>query len=139
MKQEPRSRFRRLAIGVPYAWLLAFFLVPFLIVLKISLSQSVIAQPPYAPVFDLAAGLRGLAAFVSGLSFDNYVLVGSDPLYLLSYLKSVEIAAFATLILLVVGYPIAHAIACTPKRWQAVLVLLTVLPFWTSMLIRIYD
>jgi putrescine transport system permease protein len=125
-------------VGIPFAWLLVFFLAPFLIVLKISLSQPAMAQPPYAPVFDLAAGARGLAAFFAGLSLDNYALLGSDPLYLLSYVKSIEIAAFSTLMLLVVGYPIAYAIARTPRRWQAVLVLLAVLPFWTSLLIRIY-
>ena len=127
-----------LVVGIPYAWLLVFFLVPFLIVLKISLSQTAIAQPPYTPVFDLAAGWHGVTAFFAGLSIDNYLLIGSDPLYLLSYLKSVEIAAFSTLILLVIGYPVAYAIARTSPRWQAVLVLLTVLPFWTSLLIRIY-
>ena len=129
---------RGLVVRLPYAWLLAFFLVPFLIVLKISLAQTAIAQPPYTPVLDLAAGWRGLAAFFSGFSLDNYLLLGSDPLYFLSYLKSVEIAAFATLMLFLIGYPIAYAIARTPRRWQAVLVLLTVLPFWTSLLIRIY-
>jgi len=129
---------RKAVVRVPYAWLLAFFLLPFLIVLKISLSQTAVAQPPYVPVFDLAAGWHGLAAFVSGLSLDNYVLLGSDPLYVLSYLKSVEIAAFSTLILLLVGYPIAYAIARMPRRAQAVLILLVVLPFWTSLLIRIY-
>jgi len=129
---------RGLVVRLPYAWLLAFFLVPFLIVLKISLAQTAIAQPPYTPVLDLAAGWRGLAAFFSGLSLDNYLLLGSDPLYFLSYVKSVEIAAFATLMLLLIGYPIAYAIARTSRRWQAVLVLLTVLPFWTSLLIRIY-
>ena len=139
MKQpHGHSFWRQLVLRIPYLWLLAFFLVPFLIVLKISLSQTAIAQPPYTPVLDLAAGWHGLAAFFAGLSLDNYVLLGSDPLYLLSYLKSVEIAAFATLLLLVIGYPIAYAIARTPRRWQAVLVLLTVLPFWTSLLIRIY-
>ncbi|HXX04484.1 MAG TPA: ABC transporter permease subunit [Xanthobacteraceae bacterium] len=129
---------RKAVVRVPYAWLLAFFLLPFLIVLKISLSQTAVARPPYVPVFDLAAGWHGLAAFVSGLSLDNYVLLGSDPLYVLSYLKSVEIAAFSTLILLLVGYPIAYAIARMPRRAQAVLILLVVLPFWTSLLIRIY-
>ena len=85
---------------VPYVWLLAFFLLPFLIVLKISLSQTAIAQPPYIPVLDFAAGWHGLVAFFTGLSFDNYVLLGSDPLYVLSYVKSLEIAALSTLILL---------------------------------------
>ena len=75
----------------------------------------------------------------TALSLENYTLLGSDPLYLLSYLKSIEIAAFSTLMLLVVGFPIAYAIARTPRRWQAMLVLLVVLPFWTSLLIRIYS
>jgi putrescine transport system permease protein len=129
---------RRLIVRVPFVWLLAFFLLPFLIVLKISLSQTAIAQPPYTPVLDLAAGWHGISTFFAGLSFDNYVLLRSDPLYLLAYLKSVEIAAFSTFMLLIVGYPIAYSIARTPGRAQAVLVLFTVLPFWTSLLIRIY-
>jgi putrescine transport system permease protein len=139
VKRSQKGAFlEKLVVRIPYAWLLVFFLVPFLIVLKISLSQTAIAQPPYTPLFAIAAGWRGIAAFFAGLSLDNYVLLGSDPLYFLSYVKSVEIAAFSTLILLVVGYPIAYAIARTPRRWQAVLVVLTVLPFWTSLLIRIY-
>jgi len=139
MRQSLNDSFlRRAVVRIPYAWLFAFFLLPFLIVLKISLSQTAVAQPPYVPVFDLAAGWHGLVAFVGKLSLGNYVLLGSDPLYVLSYLKSVEIAAFSTLILLLVGYPIAYAIARVPRRAQAVLILLVVLPFWTSLLIRIY-
>ena len=137
-RQTQRSFLARLVVGVPYAWLVALFLVPFLIVLKISLSQTAIAQPPYTPVFDLAAGWHGIAGFFAGLSLDNYVFLGSDPLYVLSYVKSVEIAAFSTLMLLVIGYPIAYAMTRTPRRGQAVLVLLVILPFWTSFLIRIY-
>jgi putrescine transport system permease protein len=139
MKRGPqRSFWQNLVVRIPYAWLLVLFLVPFLIVLKISLSQSAIARPPYTPVFDVAAGWHGIKSLFAALSFDNYVLIGSDPLYVLSYLKSLEIAAFSTLLLLLVGYPIAYAIARMPRRWQAVLVILTVLPFWTSLLIRIY-
>jgi putrescine transport system permease protein len=140
MKQrQPGSTWRRFAIGFPYAWLLAFFLAPFLIVLRISLSQTAIAQPPYTPVLDFTAGWHGIVGFFHGLSSDNYALLGSDPLYLLSYVKSIEIAAFSTLMLLVVGFPIAYAIARTPRRWQAIFVLLVALPFWTSLLIRIYS
>jgi putrescine transport system permease protein len=128
----------KLVVRIPYVWLVAFFLVPFLIVLKISLSQTAIAQPPYTPVFDPAAGWQGLRGFFAGLSLDNFTFLGTDPLYILSYLKSVEIAAFSTLLLLVIGYPIAYAITRTPRRVQAVLVLLVILPFWTSFLIRIY-
>jgi putrescine transport system permease protein len=140
MKRQQGGFFwRHLGVWIPYVWLLAFFLAPFLIVLKISFSQTVIAQPPYTPVLDVAAGWQGLRAFLAALSFENYQLLGSDPLYLLSYVKSVQIAAFSTLMLLAVGYPIAYGIARMPRRWQGVLVLLTVLPFWTSLLIRIYS
>jgi putrescine transport system permease protein len=126
------------ALALPYAWLLAFFLAPFLIVLKMSFSQTAIAQPPYTPAFDFAAGWLGLSTFVSGLSLENYRLLASDPLYLLSYVKSLQIAAFATVILLLLGFPIAYAIARMPRHWQWLFVLLTALPFWTSLLIRIY-
>ena len=133
-----RSLAQKLVVAVPYLWLVVFFLVPFLIVLKISVAASAIALPPYTPVFDLAAGWRGVEKFFANLTLDNYRLLGSDPLYLVSYLKSLEIAAFSTLMLLVIGYPIAYGIARTPRRLQAVLVVLVVLPFWTSFLIRIY-
>jgi putrescine transport system permease protein len=123
---------------VPYLWLAAFFLLPFLIVLKISFSQTALAQPPYVPVFDLAAGWQGLKAFVAGLSLETYRLLVSDPLYLSSYLRSLQIAVVSTAMLLVLGFPIAYAIARTPRRWQGILVLAVVLPFWTSFLIRIY-
>jgi putrescine transport system permease protein len=139
MNSQPRRPLaQKLVVAIPYLWLIAFFLVPFLIVLKISFAQSVIALPPYRPLFDLAAGWRGIEDFLAGQSFDSYRLLGSDPIYLLSYVKSVEIAAFSTLLLLVVGYPIAYGIARTPRRLQAVLVVLVALPFWTSFLIRIY-
>jgi putrescine transport system permease protein len=137
-EQQQRSLASKLVVAIPYAWLGAFFLLPFLIVLKISLSQSVIALPPYTPVLDFAAGWRGITDFLAGLSLDNYVSLGSDPLYLLSYVKSLEIAAFSTFLLLLIGYPIAYGIARTPRRIQAILVLLVVLPFWTAFLIRIY-
>ncbi len=139
MKSDREQNFlAKLVVRIPYAWLIAFFLVPFLIVLKISLSQTAIAQPPYTPVFELSAGWHGIASFIAGLSLDNYAFLGTDPLYFLSYVTSLEIAAFSTLLLLVIGYPIAYAITRTPRRVQAILVLLVILPFWTSFLIRIY-
>jgi len=139
MKQQPQqSRLAGLVVWIPYAWLVAFFLMPFFIVLKMSLSQSAIAQPPYTPVFDLSAGWQGVRSFLAGLSFDNFVFLGSDPLYVLSYMKSLQIAAFSTLLLLVIGYLIAYAMTRTPRRLQSILVVLVILPFWTSLLIRIY-
>jgi len=129
---------RILVIAVPYLWLAAFFLVPFLIVLKISLSQSAIAQPPYLPVLDLAAGWQGVGDFLAGLSLDGYALLFSDALYLLSYLKSLAVGLGATVILLVLGFPVAYALARSPRHAQGILLVLVVLPFWTSFLIRIY-
>jgi putrescine transport system permease protein len=123
---------------IPFLWLATFSLIPFLIVLKISFSQTAIAQPPYMPVFDFAAGISGLKEFFAELSLENYALIGSDTLYLLSYLKSVEIAVVATVILLLIGFPLAYGIARAPRRWQGLLFMLVVLPFWTSFLIRIY-
>jgi putrescine transport system permease protein len=131
-------RLTGLVTWIPYAWLVAFFLLPFLTVLKMSLSQSAIAQPPYTPVFDLSSGWSGAMAFFAGLSLDNFIFLGSDPLYVVSYMKSLQIAAFSTLLLLLIGYPIAYAMTRAPRRLQAVLVVLVILPFWTSFLIRIY-
>jgi putrescine transport system permease protein len=131
------THWRRAAV-IPYLWLIAFFLVPFLIVFKISLSETTIAQPPYLPVLDLSAGWEGLRRFLAALSFDNYAALVADRLYLAAYLKSLEVAALSTLMLLGLGYPFAYAMARAPRRLQAVLVMLVVLPFWTSFLIRVY-
>ena len=133
-----RSWTTLLVIAVPYLWLAAFFLVPFLIVLKISLSQTALAQPPYLPVLDLAAGWQGVRDFVAGLTLNGYALLFSDSLYLTSYLKSLAIGVGATAILLLLGFPLAYALARAPRGAQAILVVLVVLPFWTSFLIRIY-
>jgi putrescine transport system permease protein len=128
----------RAAVLLPYLWLLVFFLVPFVLVLKISLSQTAMALPPYTPIFDISAGWQGLHDFLSQLSLDAYALIASDPLYLSSYLKSLQVAAVSTLLLLLIGYPFAYGIACTPRGIQPLLIMLVVLPFWTSFLIRVY-
>jgi putrescine transport system permease protein len=128
----------KLIVATPYLWLLTFFLVPFLIVLKISLSETAIAQPPYVPVLDLAAGIRGLRDFVAGLSFANYLTIAGDDLYALSYLKSLKVAAASTAILLICGVPLAYAMARAPRAAQPLLVTVVMLPFFTSFLIRVY-
>ncbi len=128
----------RLVVLIPYLWLLALFLVPFVIVLKISFSQTVMALPPYRPVLDLAAGWTGLKDFAAHLTTDAYALLGSDDLYLRSYLKSLEVAGLSTALLLAIGYPIAYGIVRSPRALQPLLVMLVVLPFWTSFLIRVY-
>jgi len=128
----------RFAVIAPYIWMVLFFLVPFAFVLKISLSQTAIAQPPYTPVFDLTAGWTAIKDAFAALSIDNFRLLVSDNLYVLSYLRSVVVALVSTLILLLIGYPIAYGMARLPKRWQGVAMMLVIVPFWTSFLIRIY-
>src|SRR5579872_4537448 len=90
------SRPARLAAIVPYLWMVLFFLVPFGFVVKISLSQTTIAQPPYIPTFDVTAGLAAMRAAFAALSLDNFRLIGSDDLYVLSYLRSLIVAAVST-------------------------------------------
>jgi len=130
--------YRRAVIGIPYAWLIVFLLVPFVIVLRIALSQTVLAQPPYSPVFDLSAGWQGLKDFFGALSFENFRLLFGDWLYLSSYLRSLTFALISTLILLAIGIPIAYGMARSPRRLQPILVIAVILPFWTAFLIRIY-
>jgi putrescine transport system permease protein len=132
------SRPARIAAFAPYLWLLLLFLVPFGFVLKISLSQTAIAQPPYTPAFDLAAGFAAFRAGLAALSLDNFRLLLSDNLYVLSYLRSLLVAAVSTALLLLVGYPIAYAMARLPRAWQPFAMMLVIIPFWTSFLIRIY-
>ncbi|MEF2547907.1 ABC transporter permease subunit [Aurantimonas sp. E1-2-R+4] len=129
--------YRKLVIGLPFLWLLVFFLAPFFIVFKISLSQIALAQPPYLPAFPL----ESLPEFWSNLrqfSLDNYRWLAGDPLYINSYLSSLRIAAIATAVTLLVGYPLAYGMAKAPRGLRPILVLLTILPFWTSFLIRVY-
>ncbi len=133
------GRRRYLVIAVPYLWLLALFLAPFLIVFKISLSQDVVAQPPYAPQLDLADGWAGFTDFLSGLSFDNYVYVlDFSNEFIQAYGSSLVIASISTVLLLLVGYPIAYGMARAPRSLQPTLLMLVILPFWTSFLIRVY-
>src|SRR5215203_3049686 len=128
----------RLVIAVPYLWLLVFFLIPFAIVFKISLSQTAIAMPPYVPVFDLGEGLSGLFGGVRELSIDNYLWLTEDSLYFNAYMSSVVIAGISTILALMVGYPIAYGMARAPTTLRPVLLMLVILPFWTSFLIRVY-
>jgi putrescine transport system permease protein len=132
------SRPARIAAIAPYVWMALFFLVPFGFVLKISLSQTTIAQPPYLPVLDLAAGLDAAKRALAMLSTDNFKLLVSDNLYILSYVRSVLVAVVSTAILLPLGYPVAYAMARLPQRLQPVAMMLVIVPFWTSFLIRIY-
>ncbi|WP_027061504.1 ABC transporter permease subunit [Mesorhizobium loti] len=128
----------RLVIIVPYLWLLFFFLIPFVIVFKISLSQTAIAMPPYTPVLDFKGGVSGFFAGFRNLNFDNYVWLTQDALYFKAYVTSVIIAAISTLLTLIVGYPIAYGMSRAPATIRPTLLMLVILPFWTSFLIRVY-
>lgn len=124
------ERGRRAAVlALPYLWLLVFFLVPFLIVLKISLADQTIGIPPYTPLF--TAG--GVSA-----TFGNYLFLASDSLYARAYGNALGFSAVATIGCLLVGYPLAYGIARAPARWRGILLILIILPFWTSFLIRVY-
>jgi len=133
-KPKRRYGWQRLAIMLPYAWLLIFFLVPFLIVLKISIADPLIAQPPYTPLVDwaAAAGERFFA------TLDNYRFLFEDRLYLFTYLNSIVLAAVSTLLCLLLGYPMAYGIARSEPAARRVLLLLVILPFWISFLLRVY-
>ncbi len=130
-----RRRFsaRRLVAGIPALWLTVFFLVPFLIVLKISFSEARLAIPPYAPLINWVHGLP-----VPSIHLSGYAYLFTDPLYLRSYLYSVMVAAVSTLFCLLIGYPMAYAIARASEAWRSFLLMLIVLPFWTSFLLRVY-
>ncbi|MBV9202814.1 MAG: ABC transporter permease subunit [Alphaproteobacteria bacterium] len=124
---------RLMLIGAPFLWLALFFLLPLLIVVKISLAESKIGIPPYTPL--LANGSKGLE-WRGTLA--NYVLIATDSLYLRAYLGSIGNAALATALCLVIGYPIAYAIARSPSVRRQLLLFLVIMPFWTSFLIRVY-
>ncbi|TDK35061.1 ABC transporter permease subunit [Rhizobium deserti] len=132
---ENASPFRWLVVVLPYVWLLLFFVAPFLIILKISLSDTAISQPPYTPLFQ---GFGALSDFLAQLDFENYLFLTDDPLYIQSYLSSLRIAFISTVLLLLIGYPIALAMARAPLAIRPTLVMLVILPFWTSFLIRVY-
>ena len=120
------ARPARLAAIAPYIWMVLFFLVPFGFVLKISLSQTAIAQPPYLPLFDFTEGWGAIKAALSELSLDNFKLLISDNLYILSYLRSLVVALVSTAILLLIGYPIAYGMARLPQRWQGIAMMLVI-------------
>jgi len=127
-------RGRTLIIGVPWLWLGLFFLLPFLFILKISLSEAALAQPPYLDLIrEVSDGLMTIK-----LNFGNYLFLLEDPLYLQALWGSVKVATISTLLCLLLGYPMAYAIAKSPNHWRLPLLMLVILPFWTSFLIRVY-
>ena len=133
MVQLSRTAGRRLVASVPTLWLLVLFLVPFLIVFRISFSEVRLAIPPYTPLISFHHGTAALEVHASAYSF-----LFTDPLYVSSYLYSLKVAAVSTLCCLALGYPMAYAIARSAAATRSVLLMLIVLPFWTSFLLRVY-
>ena len=128
MNEKPRFSFPLAAVP-PYLWLLLFFAVPLAIVVKISVATPVLGQPPYTPLYQNGEWL---------FKWDNYLLLLNDPLYVAALLNSLKIAAISTLITLLIGYPMAYAIVRAKESARSMLLMLVILPFWTSFLIRVY-
>lgn len=135
MAKPREGLFRTITIGLPYVWLACLFLVPFLIVLKLSFSQIATAMPPYTPTFGDPATWWGA---VKQLTIDNYLWIANDSLYFNSYMISLRIALISTFLTFLIGYPLAYGMAQAPQSWKPFLLMLVILPFWTSFLIRVY-
>lgn len=125
---------QRLVVGVPFIWLFLFFLVPFIIVFKISFSEVRIAMPPYAPLWEWASE----KAVSVQLNFGNYLYLLTDDLYVSAYFYSLKVAAVSTFFCLLIAYPMAYAIARATPSMRSLYLMLIILPFWTSFLLRVY-
>ena len=121
---------QRFTVAIPYVWLLVFFLAPFAIIMKISTADPIIGQPPFTPTFDDAGAFLATA--------DNFKFLLTDKLYIITYLKSVFMAATATILCLLLGFPMAYGIARAGSAARSILLLLVILPFWISFLLRVY-
>ncbi len=128
------GRGRALVVALPFCWMLVFFLLPFLFVLKISFAEAVIARPPYTPLVDFDGETLTIR-----LSLFSYGYILGDPLYLGGLVKSLVLAALTTLLTLLAGYPIAYATARARGRRQMLLLALVIVPFWSSFLLRVYS
>lgn len=124
---------KQVVIGIPFLWLFLFFALPFFIVLKISFAEADVAIPPYTEIYTFVEQKLQLV-----LNLANYSLLAGDELYIAAYLGSLKMAFFSTLLCLLIGYPMAYAIASARKEIQTVLVLLIMMPTWTAILIRVY-
>jgi len=124
---------RMLVLAAPVLWLVVFFLVPLAVVFGISLATKQFGRPPYSPLLTTEEGTVQLTLHLS-----NYIRIFTDNLYVAAYLSSIRIAFVATIVTLLIGYPMAYAIARAPGQWRNILLMLVILPFWTSFLLRVY-
>jgi putrescine transport system permease protein len=133
-RMDSTRQWLRWALVTPYAWLLLFFLAPFVIILKISVADPIVAMPPFTPLFDWAASGWGRIQ----VTLDNYLFLFEDPYYITIYLNSLKMAAVSTVLCLLLGYPMAYFIARQAPRRRNLLLLAVILPFWISFLLRVY-
>jgi len=131
MRYLPKGR--HAVIGVPFFWLFLFFLLPFFIVLKISFAEADVAIPPYTEIYSWADNQLQIV-----LNLGNYIFLTEDELYLSAYLGSLKMAFVSTALCLLIGYPMAYAIARSSKEAQTAFLLLIMMPTWTAILIRVY-
>ncbi|MFD1381858.1 ABC transporter permease [Rhodanobacter aciditrophus] len=129
---------RWVLIGIPYGWLLLFFIAPLFIILGISLSDPAFSIPPYTPILEVQRGLEGVWQYLSELDVENFITVFQDRVYFASYLNSLEMAAITVFWCLIIGFPIAYGMSCAPASWKPKLIMAINLTFWCSFLIRIY-
>jgi ABC-type spermidine/putrescine transport system, permease component I len=125
---------RMLVLAAPVLWLLVFFVVPLAVVFGISLATKQFGRPPYSPL--LTTTEEGTVQLTLHLS--NYIRLFTDNLYVAAYLSSIRIAFVSTIFTLLIGYPMAYAIARAPEQWRNILLMLVILPFFTSFLLRVY-
>jgi len=129
-----QHHWRGLVLVIPFGWLLIFFLAPFFIVLKISVAEAIIASPPFTPMIDwVSDGIMHVRIVI-----DNYAYLWEDDLYVNTYLNSIKISTISTILCLLLGYPIAYAIVRSSHTTKHILLMLIILPFWTSFLLRVY-
>ena len=129
-----QSRWKTVVIIIPFSWLLIFFLAPFFIVAKISLSELTISSPPFSDMIEWIDG----TIITIRLVFDNFIYIFDDPLYAKTYVNSLKIASISTILALLIGYPIAYAIVRSGPVAKQLLLFAIILPFWTSFLLRVY-
>jgi putrescine transport system permease protein len=134
LKTKELTRSPYWVLVAPYGWILLFFLIPFLIVLKISFADLKMGLPPYGPFMEWV----DQGVLLIKLNFNNYTFIGGDALYIFSYVESFIIALIGTLGCLLIGYPIAYGISKTAPSRRTLLLMMVILPFWTSFLLRVY-
>ncbi|MDH3219675.1 MAG: ABC transporter permease subunit [Gammaproteobacteria bacterium] len=129
-----QHHWRGLVLAIPFGWLLIFFLAPFFIVMKISVAETIIASPPFTPMIDwVSDGIMHVRIVI-----DNYAYLWEDDLYVNTYLNSLKISTISTILCLLLGYPISYAIVRSSHTTKHILLMLIILPFWTSFLLRVY-